>query len=319
MKRNLPSSHSLFAFEAAARHRNFSRAAEELDISQPAVSRAVSLLETQVGEKLFVRSGPRIRLTEHGAQLGALMSDSFSGIEKLVSSWRDSKSNRVPILLSISSSMAAHWLIPRLFEFREAFPNVDLRFELIAGGIGHGPVQADLGLRRFPANLPADNAAYYLEEIIQPVAAFDYVNRMGTLDRPRSKRPHTLITLSDHWCDWETFARMAKITLPAGYKTMTFSDYSVAMQSAINGQGILLGWLSVTSRLLRNRSLLAASNAGIETGATYKLVSQAEPENGPIVEQVKNWMCGEIQKDIAEMRLRSPRHAREAEIILPKI
>lgn len=306
---------ALSAFEAAARHQNFSHAARELGITQPAVSRAVALLEDQVGEKLFLRAGPRITLTAHGTELGIVMSDSLDAIKRLLASWKEARSGRVPVLLSISSSMAAHWLIPRLFEFRQAFPEVDLRFELIAGGVGQGPVRAELGLRRFPESEAPDPDSHYLDEIIQPVAALDYIKRMGTLDQPRPNRMHTLITLSDHWCDWETFARRSGLTLPQNHKKMVFSDYSVALQSVLNGQGIALSWLSVTSRLLRSRALLAVSDRGLNTGATFNFVIGDEARNNSVVRQARDWLCSEVKRDVAELRGRGRLHSVERNVL----
>ncbi|MBK3732562.1 LysR family transcriptional regulator [Azospirillum brasilense] len=316
MKRVLPPTNLFLAFEAAARHRNFSRAAEELGISQPAVSRAVASLEEAIGVKLFLRSGPSVRLTTRGAELSGLMSNSFDAIEKLIASWKDKESGRKPVLLSISSSMAAHWLIPRLFDFRLAFPDVDLRFELIAGGVGQSPVRADLGLRRFPETAKAPPESHFLDEIIQPVAALDYIKRMGTLDQPRRNRTHTLITLSDHWCDWETFARLAGLELPPNHKTMVFSDYSVALQSALNGQGIVLGWLSVTSRLLRYRSLLAASDRGFNTRATFNFILGDQTPVRGVVGEVREWLCAEVGKDVAKIGKGGRLHSFECHVLV---
>jgi DNA-binding transcriptional LysR family regulator len=319
MRPKRPSAHALYAFEAAARHGNFTRAAQELQVTQPAISRAIAGFEEELGEQLFVRAGPKIQLTSRGAELSAVLTEAFGSVEQLIASWEERKNSRVPILLSISSSMASHWLIPRLSEFRQAFSDVDLRFELIQGGVGVSDVDADLGLRRFSNGRRIKDGSFYLEEIIQPLASLDYINRMGTLKRPRSKRPHTLITLSNHWCDWATFARMADFSLPEGTKLLSFSDYSVALESALNGQGIVLGWLSVSSRLLATRALFAASSAYIDTGATFNFIAYKDRNPTSEIARVQNWMRSEVSADIEKIRNAPKVRAKDRSIALPKV
>jgi len=317
MRTKLPPAHVLYAFEAAARHGNFSRAARELDVTQPAISRAIASLEAAVGRALFVRSGPKVALTASGMALSSILAEAFDSLETLIASWERRGDGRDSVLLSISTSMAAHWLIPRLFEFNQAFPDVDLRFELLSGGVGTSAVTADLGLRRFPPGQARFDETFYLEEYIQPIASLDYINRIGTLDRPRSGRTHTLITLTDHWCDWETFARLAKIELPKTYQLLAFSDHAVALEAALNGQGITLGWLSVSSRLLAMRALHAASAAYINTGATYNLVSHRQNRLDPVVARVRSWMIAQIQPDLDKIRKSARLHAMAHAIALP--
>lgn len=317
MRSKLPPGHILYAFEAAARHGNFSRAATELGITQPAISRAIGNLESSIGRPLFIRSGPKVTLTASGIALSAILTDAFDSLETLISSWERRRGRRESILLSISTSMAAHWLIPRLSEFNQAFPDVDLRFELLPGGVGSSAVTADLGLRRFPPGQAKFDETFYLEEYIQPITSFDYINRIGTLDKPKPGCKHTLITLSDHWCSWETFAKQAKIDLPKTYQLLAFSDHSVALESALNGQGITLGWLSVSSRLLAMRALHAASAAYINTGATYNFISSHQDMPNPIVARVRNWMIAQIQPDIERIRKNTRVHAMIHDVALP--
>ncbi len=296
-----PAPHTLYAFEAAARLNSFSKAANELQITQPAVSRAIAALETELGEQLFQRSGPTIRLTQKGSELSSVLSDAFHAVDGLLARWRAQR-DRSSVLLSISSSMASHWLIPRLFEFRQIFPDVDLRFELIAGAVGDGPVLADLGLRRWEAGRTTSRETLYLPEIIQPMASPEYLRRTVSLDNPTSRRPHTLISLTDHWCDWETFSKRSGFALPKGCKHLHFSDYSVALESAINGQGVVLGWLSVTSRLIRSGKLLAASDTFLASGANYNLLTNDLYPPSDLVQKVRRWMQNEVRSDLLEIQ-----------------
>lgn len=300
-----PAPHTLYAFEAAARLNSFSKAANELQITQPAISRAVAALEAESGELLFLRSGPTIRLTPKGAELSAILSNAFQSVDALFARWRAQR-NQGSVLLSISSSMASHWLIPRFFEFRQMFPDVELRFELIPGAIGDAPTHADLGLRRWERERAPSEDTLYLPEIIQPMASPEYMRRTLSLDNPTTRRPHTLIELTEHWCDWSAFAANSGLALPDQHRKLHFSDYSVALESAINGQGVVLGWLSVTSRLIRSGKLLAASNAYLATGATYNLVTNDAYPPSDLVRKVRTWMQEEVRTDVEEIRKSKP-------------
>jgi len=313
MKR--PAPHTLYAFEAAARLNSFSKAAIELQITQPAVSRAIAALEEQTGEQLFVRSGPTIRLTQKGEELSAILSKAFQSVDSLLGQWK-AQGNQASVLLSISSSMAAHWLIPRMFDFRQKFPDVELRFAMMAGAVGDGPVTADLGLRRWGPERPPSAETLYLPEIIQPMASPEYLRRNGPLDSPSNRRSHTLISLSDHWCDWQTFSENSGVALPEQSTDLHFSDYSVALESAINGQGVVLGWLSVTSRLIRSGKLLAASKAFYASGATYNLVTNQNYLPSDLVQRVREWMKNEVRADLQKIKKSRPAFAFARKIAL---
>lgn len=317
MSSKLPPASTLYAFEAAARHESFSRAAEELGVTQPAVSRAIGNLEEALGENLFVRSGPRVQLTKSGSELGAVLSDAFSAIGQLNEIWENRRNGRPAVLLSISSSMAAHWLIPRMFKFRQAFPEIDLHFDLISGGVGNSTVDASLGLRRIDVPGTEQEDSLFVKEIIQPMATLNYISRMGSIERPQSKQPHTLIALSAHWCDWTKFAQMGAFQLPEEYKLVTFSDYSVALEFALGGQGIIMGWLSVTARLLSMQRLVAASNHSVSTGATFNFIAAKDQVNNPVILRLREWMCSEMASDILQIRNLRRSHANIPNLTLP--
>lgn len=304
LRQRLPSSSALFIFEAAARTGNFSRAADELGISQPAVSRAVAALEEHLGRELFVRNGPRLGLTESGAALSRVATSAFAAIDHVIADWEERDPDRDTVLLSISSAMATHWLIPRLGEFRERFPSVDLRFELIPGGVG-GPLnKCDLGLRVVDPLKWRKTESLYIEERIQAIGSPAYLREHGTLEHPVAGRRHTLIALSDHWCTWQEYAARTGIRLPSNVQVLTFADYSVVLQTAATGQGLALGWISVTSKLLLDGVLRAASDACLTTGKQYHLIGPSTRPMRAVARQVRDWMVDLMRRDVALLRER---------------
>ena len=147
LRKKLPSANALFVFEAAARCANFTRAAEELYVSQPAVSRMVARMEDHLGVRLFERVRGGLELTENGRILYRKISEGFSGIESAIREIEARSTGMESVTLSVSTAFTTHWLMPRMNRLNHAFPSVDLRFQLISGRIGGPLVDVDLGMR----------------------------------------------------------------------------------------------------------------------------------------------------------------------------
>lgn len=295
LRRRLPSANALFAFEAAARLGSFSNAARELNITQPAISHAVALLERSIGHKLFRRAGPRLELTEAGERLSRAASRGFAGIEAVLSELDGLDRGREVVLLSISSGMATHWLMPRYDAFRRSFPDTQLQFQLIAGSVGGPLANCDLGLRVASGAESRRLGHRFAPERVLAVASPAYLQRHGGLEG--SAGPHTLISLTDHWFDWPEFAAEGRIALPARFERLAFSDYSVVLQAALRGQGMALAWTSVASRLIIDGLLQRAGGPVIRTDRAYHLVQSSQRAPRPIVEAVRDWLIAEMARE----------------------
>ncbi|SDI37374.1 regulatory helix-turn-helix protein, lysR family [Paraburkholderia phenazinium] len=140
-----PSAHALFVFEAAARCGNFTRAAQDLYVSQPAVSRMLSKMEEHLGVRLFERLNSGMELTEYGKILFAGVTDGLGRIERAIEEIEIRKTGAETVTLSVSTAFATHWLMPRLHQLVKAFPKETL--------INVLPVRlADEAAPNFPAN-----------------------------------------------------------------------------------------------------------------------------------------------------------------------
>lgn len=300
IRHQLPSASSLFAFEAAARHGNFSRAAEELNITQPAVSHAVSTLEKHLGQKLFTRQGPRLMLTEHGERLGRTTTHAFASIEHVLDVITATATDREVVTLSISSGMATHWLMPRYASFRESFPDTDLQFKLLPGSV-RGPLfDCDLGLRVADSETKRNLDGWFAPERIMAVCSPGYYTEYGSFENP--KKPHILVSLPEYWLDWPEFAAQLGGPLDLSFKRLTFPDYSVVVHTALSGQGIALGWTSVVSRLLLEGSLVKASAGFIQTDQNYHMVMSNRRAGRPIVVAVRDWIVEQMRQEENQLK-----------------
>ena len=147
LRRMVSSSNALFVFEAAARSGSFTRAADELNVTQPAVSRMLSRFESYLGLRLFERGGKGAVLTPEGEVLYRRVADGFRSIEAGLREVEQLRAGKETVTISVSSAFTTHWLMPRMDRFQRRFPAVDLRFQMIAGSL-RGPVEnVDLGMR----------------------------------------------------------------------------------------------------------------------------------------------------------------------------
>lgn len=292
------SANALLVFETAARCGSFTRAAEELHVTQAAVSRMVARLEDSLGLRLFVRSRAGLVLTEDGVVLQQAVSAGFGGIAAAIRELKRRSSDSGTVTMSLSGAFVSNWLMPRFERFQLAFPAINLRFQLISGTL-HGPLnEVDLGLRQYDPATHSQSWAF-CPEIVLPVCSQSYLEREGSMDEGSLDR-HTLIHLSPTPIDWDDFAARA------GWKgnahgALGFSDFALVLQTAMLGQGVALGWMAAVSHPLQTNQLVPASSFVLETGREYRLIA-APGTVRPAVARVAEWMQAEMQADLAAVR-----------------
>lgn len=295
LRRKLPSANALFAFEAAARCGNFSKAALELYVTQPAVSRMLSRMEEHLGVRLFERAHGKVSLTENGNILYKRITEGFHGIEAALDEIEARKSGTDTVTLSVSTAFTTHWLMPRMHKLRKAFPSVDLRFQLTSGPL-RGPVKdVDLGLR-FPHRDEAhEDGVLLMPEILLPVCSPGYAEQA----RAEPKSGDTLMNLTDGERDWHRrFAGFQGKKGRPAERIVDFSDYAIVIQAALLGQGIALGWLNSTAHWLSNGALVPGRLEAVVTERACRLLHAANRPRRTSVVEVRDWIVEEMKADV---------------------
>lgn len=178
LERHVGSVHNLVIFEAAARLRSFSRAADELGITQPAVSQAVRRLEAAIGARLFKRSHRLVALTDAGERLFEDASDGFSRIIATARQiGRVSRPDHVTLL--VSTAFATWWMVPRLAEFRARHPGIDLRLETLDKDLEIASEATSLAVRRGDGRWLGYASALIAREHLVAVASPALLSRLG--------------------------------------------------------------------------------------------------------------------------------------------
>ncbi|XBO41181.1 LysR substrate-binding domain-containing protein [Alsobacter sp. KACC 23698] len=301
MSRTVPSPRALLVFEAAARAGSFTAAASEFNVSQPSISRAIAQLEGALGVRLFDRQARGLALTPEGSELYAAVTDGFGRIGASVRSIQARSQNAKPVItLSLSTSFVAHWLLPRLGEFYAAFPQVDLRFDLIAGAMRGIPDNVDLATRIDPQ----DDARYHrwplAPEIILPVCSPSYAKARGPLNR--DGEGHVFLHLSDHSPDeWKAFRRDGHSAVFPKGAWHEFTDYAVILQAALNGEGIALGWVSVVSSALVKGAFIPATELRSITGRHHCLLAPKNRPLSPVTIEIANWLATRMAHELSQL------------------
>ncbi|KVF22175.1 LysR family transcriptional regulator [Burkholderia vietnamiensis] len=297
LRRKLPSANALFVFEAAARCGNFTRAAQELYVSQPAVSRMLSRMEEHLGVRLFERVHGGIELTENGRILYRKISEGLNGIEGAIREIEARSTGVEPVTLSVSTAFTTHWLMPRMSRLNQAFPSVDLRFQLISGRIG-GPLgDVDLGMRFVQEGEMRENSIPVMPEILLPVCNPAYQEKTHADDW--HVHGDTVIVMDDEERGWHTRFSAFKHATRHAATVLSFNDYAIVLQAALLGQGLALGWVNVVMHWLAQRALVPGEDELVTTDRMCCLAWASSRPLRPIVAEVRDWLIAEMRADLA--------------------
>jgi len=297
LRRELPSANSLFTFEAVARLRSFSDAAKELNVTQPAVSRSISILEKHLGYTLFKRHGRWIKLTSNGDMLLRATSTAFRTVTDALREIDQRQESYETVTLTMSSSAVNYWFMPRMSDFNARFPDVCLEFQMYTRDAEGQLHNVDLGIR---LSNPLDADMYrwpFCDEKILAACSPDYLSQNGSLDKPKSGRCHTLIELADRRYSLDEFFHTTGQAALENPSFIKFSDYASTLQAAIHGQGIALVWITDGSKQIIDGHLVPACTQVVKTGRRYHIVASNLKPMRPVVEEMRDWMIREMRSD----------------------
>ena len=303
LRKLMPSASSLIVFEAAGRHENFTRAAQELGLSQAAVSYAVRSLEEQLGVQLFDRVHRAVKLTEKGERFHADVSAGLNRIQKSAENMRQ-KSREVKVTLAASTAFASMWMLPRLARMREDLPEIDLRIQTSVRDVDLEEEPIPLGIRGGqPEDWPGYHSALLASEVIVPVASPSYVAVHGTPQTPQDLTQHRLIHLEEpvrEACDWPQWFQSAGITYKPQARGLAINDYVLVIQAVLEGEGIALGWEHLTERYITSGLLKTVGGHALRTGHAFYVVWPRSRELNSQAARVRDWLLKE--GDLADTR-----------------
>jgi LysR family glycine cleavage system transcriptional activator len=292
--RRLPSLHALRAFEAAAAHMSFQRAAAELSLTPTAISHQVKALEQALGCALFVRLPRRLELTPAGQRLKQAVQEGLDAIQAgLAALSRDAAARA--ITLTTNTAFAARWLLPRMSALRAACPGAELRIVATEAVVDLARGEADIAVRYGDGRWPSLAVQRLKEEHYAPMCS-----PLLGLRRPRDLGKHKLVHFD--WqanakspAVWERWYREAELRRPP-VPTLSFSDETHAVLAVLGGQGVGLLSTTLLADELRSGTLVQPFGPTLATGA-YHLVTLPGREREPTIRAVWEWFTHNLQDD----------------------
>jgi LysR family glycine cleavage system transcriptional activator len=307
MPRRLPALNALKAFEAAARHESFTRAAEELFVTQGAVSHQVKALEEELGLKLFNRERQRLVITEAGREYLTVIRDALDriavGTERLVQ-----RQSSGALTISTSPDFAAKWLVYRLGRFAEAHPDIALRVSADMHHVDFAREDVDLAVRHGEGDWAGLHAERLAAEQLFPVCSPNLLGGRARLRNPADVARFPIIHLGTHkdWAKWLDAAGVTGgVDLAQG---LVVNRAAMLIDAAVDGQGIVLARTTLSAWDILNGRLVRPFATSLRLSKNYWIVCPQATAMLPKIRKARAWMLAEAADDAR--RLKALRTAR---------
>jgi LysR family glycine cleavage system transcriptional activator len=292
--RRLPPLTSIKAFEAAARHSNFKSAAQELHVTPGAVSLQIRQLEEWLGAPLFNRSGKNLELSAKGK---AYLPELTAALNLLANATEQLMGDGVagPLRLTVLPSFAQQWLLPRLGQFKAAYPDIELILDTSPESKELGSQQFDLAIRSGTGRWRGMHSELIAHESLVPMCSPQLLNGKLRLSTPADLLHAPLLhdAPKDGWPRW--FAAQALPAVADGdCKGYRFDDSGLLLQAAANGLGIALGRHFLARDLLKAGTLVTLFPDGIPNDYSYWLVYPQATAKPARIQAFRDWLMAEV-------------------------
>ena len=292
LKNRLPPLDPLIAFEAAARLLSFTRAGEELHLSQAAISQQIRSLEESLQVKLFTRSHRAVQLTNEGREYQHTVA---AILKQLAGATMDIQNVEFAqqLVIGCDLSFATQWLSPRLSQLRQLMPAVTLRI------IASDDYNESLGSEVQVAVLHGDGlwpgfqTLQLCDEEVFPVCSPEFDYELAQQDWVSWLLQAPLIDLADshwNWMNWRLWLGGNNIDQPLGNRNLQLNSYPLVIDAACAGHGVALGWRYLVDDLIANNQLVRPIEQSLKTDLGYYCICRDNLENEANVIRFRNWL-----------------------------
>lgn len=299
MRRSLPPLRALRAFEAAARHLSFARAAEELHVTPGAVSHQIKILEDWLGAPLFRRLTRALRLTEAGEAALPHMSEGFDrladGVDRMRARLDDSL-----LTVSVSPGFGSLWLVPRLDKFRQRHPEIEIRLDGSDRLVDIARGEADVAIRYGPGGYEDVRSDRLFAMRATPVCSPERLSRGPVLRTPADLKNHTLLHVE--WKEaeghWRTWLLAAGATDVDPFRGPRFTKEEMAVRAALDGEGVALVGDRMAADHLASGRLVRPFDAALSTPLVfaYYLLRPKDGDGSKKVRCFREWLLEEAAR-----------------------
>jgi LysR family transcriptional regulator, glycine cleavage system transcriptional activator len=300
MRQRLPALNALKAFEAAARHGSFTRAATELFVTQGAVSHQVKALETELGVRLFNREHQKLVITEAGKEYLVAVRDGFDrialGTERLLQ-----QQTAGALTVSTSPDFAAKWLVHRLGHFAEAHPEIDLRISATLHHVDFAREEVDLAVRHGDGNWPGLDTVRLSSEQLFAVCNPKLLTGRRRLTKPSDILKYPLIHM-DSRADWSKWLQAVGLEDATVIHGPVLNRASMVIDAAINGQGVALARTTLSAWDLMNGRLVRPFSEALRLSKSYWIICPKATAALPKIVTFREWLLAEASQDLRNLQ-----------------
>ncbi|WP_396328574.1 LysR substrate-binding domain-containing protein [Burkholderia anthina] len=301
MERMWPGTRALRTFDAAARHLNFSRAADEVGLTPAAVSHQIKDIEAQLGIALFVRTSRSIRLTPAGSVLADAAAEALAGLQRATARARRIAREQTELRVSVGARFATHWLLPRLPRFKAAHPALDLTFDISDRLRDFDDDDVDVAIR-FGSGRHRDACAQRLfDTSVIAVGSPALVSAGPPLRAPRDLLRHTLCHVDCEvdgvtWPRWSAWMAAAGVDGFDDSRCVALPDSSHVVQAVTDGAAIGLAEPDMIARDLADGRLVRLFDVSVALApeVAYHIVYPARTQDDPRIVAFRDWLAEEV-------------------------
>ncbi len=294
--RRLPALSAMKVFEVVGQTRSFTRAAEQLNLTQSAVSRQVRNLEEQLGETLVIRRHHHLELTPSGAELLASLQQAFHTVEMTVRNIRE-KSNLRRLRINVPPTFAKRWLLPRLTSLRAFLPDVDLSITTDLEDNLSDRGMIDCAIRFGDGEWPSlRSERLFAERHIAVCAPHLLADLRGSevIDLSRFTFLHVLASADQRYLTWQRWLDAAGLAETDTQGGLEFDLLDLVIEAACNGLGVAVADRSMVAPLMQTGALTQVLDVEVEGHESYWLVTRTDSAQSPHVAAFRRWLSHEI-------------------------
>lgn len=284
--RNIPPLQYLLGFEAAARLGSFGKAAEELGLTQSAISHQIRLLEDRIAQPLFIRHGRSVRMTDAGRDYQRSVAKS---LEHLEAGYHRLEPFRKPgsVVIYAPRDFAARWLMPKLHMLRQAVPTCDPWIDATGKEVDFDEMEVSIAIQRRAEPDPKLEHICLAKDVLTPMVAPSAMNTNIFNRNDLLKYALLHVERNEDWEDWFSHFGETVKNISAG---INFSDSDLALGAAERGMGVALGTLSLAKEAISKGSLICPLADCVETNQAWFAVSTAKELSDSITARVWQWL-----------------------------
>lgn len=301
-RRRLPPLNTVAAFEASARLLSFTRAAEELNLSQGAVSRQIQVLEERLGVPLFSRRHKEIQLTKAGTIFQSAIAESLNSIRRAASMIEMLDVQTVTIAASVG--MSSFWLMPAILAFSDLYPDINIRVHASDHLIDTTHEFVDLRIKYGDARISGMTSVKLFDEEVFPICSAKY-GEMHKISCPEDLTRQTLIEYDDGlsaFGSWENWLKLAKVEYSVLRPSMNLSNYDLVYRAICAGKGVGLTWSYVIAEEMRDTLLVRPLDITVKTGLAEHIVFSEDAPLSPSAAIVLEWLIEHARASVWTIR-----------------